>query len=159
MEHRASSQAGLQALIGGIRLTTPPLNHTPVAEPAPHLSCGRPGKFDCSADEKIHQDSLEWGTGEGDVQSPSGWFDPIELEVECEGHESTAGYAMGQSVFCDGSCTPEWQLAKHYGTRWLIARENEQGQFWVETYDTEQARDERLEGLRAAYAEWNPGVL
>lgn len=27
------------------------------------------------------------------------------LESQCEGHESLAGHHMGETVFCDGTCT------------------------------------------------------
>ena len=124
-----------------------------------HDECGAVGKFDCWQDERIHELTVEFDEGEGNVEGPAGWFMPLDLEDECEGHESLNGASMGASVTCDGKCQPDWVLVQHYGTRHLIARENGLGQWWVECYDTEQARDERLEALRAAHAEWDTAVL
>lgn len=124
-----------------------------------HDECSRPGKFGCWADETIHASTLDSGAGEGDVAAPCAWFEVVDLETECEGHESLNGADMGRSIECDGSCMPEWKLAQHYGTRWLIARENSDGRFWVECYDTEAARDERVEGLRESWNEWAGELL
>lgn len=96
-----------------------------------HMECSAAGKFDCAADENVHDVTLDTGLGEGHVDAPSAWFEPIDL---------------------DGDTEPG--LVEHYGTRWLIARENSQGRFWAECYDTEQAREERLEGLRESWGEW-----
>lgn len=122
---------------------------------APHAECGSVGKFDCHFDEGVHGFTMESGAGEGHVDSPVGWFEEITLETECKGHEQV----VGSDLSCDGSCTPEWLFHQHYGTRWLIARENDRGFFWTEAYETEAYRDERLEALREAYAEWDTGVL
>ena len=103
-----------------------------------HTECGAVGKFDCLADEYIYGTTLESGAGEGDVEASCAWFEEVTL---------------------DTSDPKEQAAIEHYGTRYLIARENSQGIFWVETYDTEQARDERLEGLRQAFAEWDTDVL
>lgn len=108
---------------------------TPLPEPA-HWTCNQHGKFDCLFDEAVSQLAADDGTGEGHVEAPCAWFDAIFLDPGAE-----AG------------------LIEHYGTRWIIARENAQGFFWVETFDTEQFRDERLESLRAVWAEWDEGVL
>ena len=120
-----------------------------------HTECGAVGKFDCTYDEYVWDVTMDTGDGEGHVESSVAWFCEVTLETECEGHPGLGDV----SVYCDGSCTPEWRAAQHYDTRYLIARENSQGIFWVETYDTEEARDERLEGLRQAYAEWDTDVL
>ena len=127
-----------------------------------HEECGAVGKFDCPADETIYGTTLDSGDGEGDTAAPCAWFCEVTLEDECEGHEhdpSVPTSVAGESMLCDGRCQPDYALAQHYGTRWLIARENSNGTFWVECYDTEEARDERLEGLRQAYAEWDTDVL
>lgn len=101
-----------------------------------HDECSRPGKFDCAADEKINEITFEECIGEGDVQADCAWFAPVSLGDLFEG-----------------------DLIKHYGTRWLIARENSDGRFWVECYDTEAARAERVEGLRASWNEWAGELL
>lgn len=127
-----------------------------------HEECASVGKFDCRADEKIHEFTLDSGMGEGNVEGPAAWFEPLDLDIECEGHShdpSIPSSVAGEAMYCDGSCRPEWALADHYGTRWIIAREDSQGRFWVECYDTEDSRDERVEGLRSAHAEWDMGVL
>lgn len=124
-----------------------------------HEQCHAVGKFDCLHDEYIHAVTLDQGGGEGDVESPVAWFDRVDLEVDCEGHEPGPYQPAGVSVYCEGSCTREWGHSVHYGTRWLLARENSQGRFWVECYDTEQARDGRYDELVAAFLEWEGPVL
>jgi len=103
-----------------------------------HEECGAVGKFDCPADEYIYGTTLDSGAGEGDTAAPCAWFESITLETDELGERTAFA---------------------HYGTRYLIARESDSGRFWVELYDTEEARDERLEGLRKAYAEWDTDVL
>jgi len=107
----------------------------PLPEPA-HRTCGRAGKFDCAFDESIHELTVLEGVSEGDLQAPCAWFADMQLDPGTEGG-----------------------LVEHYGTRWLIARENDQGFFWVEDFATEQMRAERLESLRKAWAEWDEGAL
>lgn len=110
----------------------------PLSEPA-HRTCGRVGKFDCDYDATIHLLILESGlSGEGDVTAPCAWFMEFTLDIADRADRARA---------------------EHYGTRWLIAREANDGRFWVETYDTEYQHAERLEQLRAAWDEWDLGVL
>lgn len=101
-----------------------------------HFRCDAPGKYDCDADEYVHSAADDEGSGEGDVSSPVAWFAEVTLDLDSE-----------------------TKLIEHYGTRYLIARTLESGVSPVEMYDTQQARDERLEELRAAYAEWDTGAL
>jgi hypothetical protein len=117
------SQAGLGSVRRGLMIN---------AEPR-HRECGRPGKFDCSFDEAVHEITMELGESEGHVDAPCAWFVEIELVEDERG------------------------LMDHYGTRWLIARENSQGFFWVEGFATEKMRDERLDGLREAWIAWEDG--
>lgn len=127
-----------------------------------HDDCRGVGKFDCTTDEYVNNIVLEAEPGEGHVESPVAWFAEITLEDQCEGHEHDPGTPssnMGESIYCDGSCQREHAIAQHYGTRYLIAREFNDGRFAVEPYEREQDRDERLGELRAAYAEWDMGVL
>lgn len=107
----------------------------PLPEPA-HRTCREHGKYDCAFDEAVSGIAADDGSGEGHVEAPCAWFDGITLDPGTE-----AG------------------LIEHYGTRWLIARENNQGLFWVEDFATERFRDERLEELRKAWAEWDEAVL
>lgn len=138
MNTEGPTYTGLQSLIGG-KLKSPPLGGpTPwtLLGDVPHLSCATITKYDCAADEYLHGQLSEWGEGEGHVESPVAWFAEVTLDPEQE---------------------PE--LTKHYGTIWLIARENSQGFSWVETFTDRASRDERLEAMRAEYAEWDTEVL
>jgi hypothetical protein len=105
---------------------------------APHDECRQPGKFDCLADEQIYEMTLDSGAGEGTVEAPTGFFEPIDLSDLVQ---------------------LEVRLIAHYGGAWLIARESQLGTWWVEVFETEAFRDERLETLRQAYSEWDEGVL
>lgn len=96
-----------------------------------HTECGRVGKFDCYFDQHVNSSSLEEGLGEGDVQAPSAWFAEFILDPAAE-----PGFA------------------EHYGGRYLVLRELNDGRFFVEVYETSEAQQERLEILRAAYEEW-----
>jgi len=103
-----------------------------------HEDCSSPGKFACNADEYIQDLTLDMGDGEGDIESPSAWFSAVTLDENDEREASAA---------------------EHYGSRWLIAREFNDGRFFVEVYPTEGDRHERLDVLRAAYVEWDASVL
>ena len=103
-----------------------------------HEDCAAPGKFSCNADEFIQDLALDSGEGEGDVSSPVAWF----MEVTLDEHDAR-----------------EAEAANHYGSRFLIAREFNDGRFTVEVYPTEGDRHERLEGLRGAYRAWDVAVL
>lgn len=96
-----------------------------------HETCGRLGKFDCTADEVVYDRTMDEGIGDGDVEATSMWWSSLDLtEAEDE------------------------QLAEHYGARYIIARENSAGTFWVEVYATTEAREERLNVLEEAYRAW-----
>ncbi|QNL30063.1 hypothetical protein SEA_CASEND_96 [Microbacterium phage Casend] len=100
-----------------------------------HAECGRVGKFDCDVDEYIHRIILEDGDpGEGDVQSPSAWFTEVGL---------------------DPSNEIEAAIIYHYGSQWIIARELEDGRWFIEVYPTLADRDERMGVLRAAHEVWD----
>lgn len=101
-----------------------------------HTECGRVGKFDCHFDEHVYASSLEEGLGEGDVQAPCAWFADFTLDPAAE---------------------PGFE--EHYGGRWLILRELNDGRFFVEVFETHDAQDARLEELRAAYEDWDINVL
>ncbi|QXN74018.1 hypothetical protein SEA_ALUMINUMJESUS_92 [Microbacterium phage AluminumJesus] len=101
-----------------------------------HTECGHVGKFDCEFDAEVHRMILDAGDpGEGDVQSPSAWFAEFDIE------------------------SGDLDAIEHYGSEWLIARELNDGRFFVEVYETSEAQQERLEILRAAYEEWDIDVL
>lgn len=111
-----------------------------------HTECGRAGKFDCDFDEWVYNLILWFGDpGEGDVQSPSAWFCEVDLDPDAEEHADK----------------PQLDAAaiEHYGSRWLIARELDDGRWFVEVYDTVEARQARLDVLRAAYEEWDLSAL
>lgn len=118
------------------------------------------GKFDCWADERVHEiisEGLYGGEEGGNVEAPTGWYAALTLDAECAGHEhdpSRPDSVAGETIFCDGSCTPDWRLLEHYGSPYLIVRENSQGFFWVAVHTTEERRDEHLDELEAAYREW-----
>jgi hypothetical protein len=94
-------------------------------------------KFNNEHDEYLWEGSVISGvvTGDGDVEAPTGWFAPITLQTE----------------------GPGWQLeeskaAAHYGTKWLILHESNEGFVTVLPFDTEQRRDRHAADLRNAYA-------
>lgn len=96
-----------------------------------HDECRGVGKFDCDADELIYDLTMDDGAGEGDVESPSGWWETVDLTEPADE-----------------------ALAEHYGARYLIAREGNDGRFWVEAYATREARNERLDVFEEAYRAW-----
>lgn len=99
----------------------------------PHLDCARVGKYDCNFDDFVFRTFADEGhAGEGDVQAPCAWF--VEFDLD------------------DGA---EPGFAEHYGSRFLILREFNDGRATVETYATEEMREERLTTLRTAYDEWD----
>lgn len=100
-----------------------------------HTECGRVGKFDCHFDEYVHGIILEDGDpGEGDVQSPSAWFTEVGL---------------------DSSNELESAAIHHYGSEWLIARELNDGRWFVEVYPTLADRDDRMDALRHGLEAWD----
>lgn len=94
---------------------------------APHWHCVGTGKFDCDGDESIHDALMETGAGEGDVDSPTGWFQAVDLAPD------------------------EPDALAHYGSRWLLARQDGNGFFWVMVYRTEESRDVFVTELREQY--------
>lgn len=96
-----------------------------------HTECGRVGKFDCDVDEYIHS-TIE-DPGEGDVQSPSAWF--MEITLDRYGEDDAAAI-------------------EHYGSEWIIARELNDGRWFVEVYPTLADRDDRMDALRHGLEEW-----
>lgn len=99
-----------------------------------HTECHRVGKFDCTFDEYIYDSILEAGDpGEGDVQSPSAWF--TEFDLSQDGTEAEA--------------------ITHYGSEWLIARELNDGRWFVEVYPTLADRDDRMDALRHGLEAWD----
>lgn len=102
-----------------------------------HETCGRPGKFDCEADETISTLANEDGAGDGSVESPSGWFSGLRLVGGPDMDTATAD-----------------ALAEHYGVRYVIAREDGDGRFWVEAYAMPQPWQQRLDDLQEDYERW-----
>lgn len=99
--------------------------HHTKGETMSHAECGAPGRYDCWADEKL--DNLlimEGGVGEGSVDLAVGWFSSVDLDP-----------------------VGERDLVTHYGSRWLIARMNDQGFFRVLIFETEAARAEVMRAL------------
>jgi len=97
-----------------------------------HDQCYRPGRYNCEHDEQLETRFSEVGTGQGSIEAPTGWFAEFTLMPDIE---------QG--------------LIEHYGSRWAILRESSQGFFWGEFFDTEAARDERLNALEAAWLAWD----
>lgn len=95
-----------------------------------HAHCAAVGKFDCDFDERIHAITLESGEGSGDVESPSGWFCPVDLDED------------------------EVDLVTHYGTRWLMALENSQGFFTVLALGSKGKQSWMLDNFERAYEAW-----
>ena len=105
---------------------------------APHVECGRVGKYDCVYDEFVFAlFGDEGGVGEGDVQAPCAWFTEFTL----------------------GTGVSEEAAVTHYGSHYLVLRELNDGHCFVEVYDTVNAQQERIELLQAAYEEWDLSVL
>lgn len=104
-----------------------------------HESCGAVGKFDCAADESIYEQTLDAGLGYGDTEAPVGWF--------CEVHLDDSDIENAEA------------LAEHYGARYLIARENGDGRFWVEVYATAKDASVRTLALEEDYRAWYSGAL
>lgn len=98
-----------------------------------HTECGRVGKFDCEFDEELYDSILNGGDpGEGDVQSPSAWFTEVDLSADIEA-----------------------AAIEHYGSEWLIARELNDGRWFVEVYPTLADRDDRMDALRHGLEAWD----
>lgn len=98
-----------------------------------HEMCGRPGKFDCAADEVVSTLANEDGAGHGSVEAPVGWFSDLDLW---------------------DNDPAEMELARHYDARYLIAREDNLGRFWVEVFVLRADRDRRLDDLQDEYERW-----
>ncbi|UUG69660.1 hypothetical protein SEA_FRANSOYER_95 [Microbacterium phage Fransoyer] len=104
-----------------------------------HETCAAPGKYDCDVDAYVFNAfGLEGDPGEGHVSSPSAWF---------------AGMVLDDASF------PEREAATHYGARFLVLREFNDGRCVIEWYATAEMQEERLAVLRAAYEEWDPSPL
>ncbi|MGO1566442.1 MAG: hypothetical protein ACTHXC_00330 [Brachybacterium sp.] len=102
------------------------------------------GKYACPFDSELDRMVLEWDEGDGHVEAPTGWWASIGL---------VDGDVISSALDTDR------KLITHYGTRWLIARTNGDGLFWVETYETVTARDARVDELEDAYVDWDPDAL
>lgn len=98
-----------------------------------HAECGAVGKFDCAVDEWLHGVLLDSGEpGEGDVQSPSAWFAEVDLSRDTEA-----------------------DAIEHYDSEWIIARELNDGRWFVEVYPTLADRDDRMDALRHGLDAWD----
>jgi hypothetical protein len=125
----------------------------------PHLNCRSLGKFECAYDEGVYDVTMEgFGDDGGDVQSTAGWWSTFDLDIDCEGHEPGPYQPAGESVYCDGSCTHDWRAYRHYSGAFLLARQNDSGAFWVETYVTEAQRKERTDQLERYHYSWLEGT-
>lgn len=123
------------------------------------VDCHGIGKFDCEFDERVYVLSLD-DQAEGNAEAPSGWWAPIDLDVDCDGHpddDSTVNEAAGAEHTCDGSCMPEWDLFQHYGTRWLVVGGDSQGFVRVVALPTEEQRDLLAYGLLIQFNAWYDG--
>lgn len=100
-------------------------------------------KFNSEHDEYLWSGAAESGavTGSGDVDSPTGWFAGITLEPDVDFGDSREKRALA-----------------HYGTRWLILHESNQGFVTVLQFDSEVKRNRRLIELEQAYAMYLAGV-
>jgi hypothetical protein len=142
-------------------LDEPTWTHDPSS--APHNLCSGIGRYDCDFVARIDETILDSGAGEGDVEAPVGWFEEITLDALCEGHpddDSSMNMAAGATRYCDGSCRrgeEEHELAVHFGTPWLIARQDTHGFFWALRYASPEERDDDLEFLRDRFEGWEGG--
>jgi hypothetical protein len=126
-----------------------------------HDNCHDVGKYNCDLEERLHTKVIEFESGDGHVEAPTGWFIAVDLDVECEGHEhdpSSFSSVAGVSTFCDGSCMPEWDLFTHFGSRWLLLQHNELGFVFTSRYQSEEERDADLATLEREYSEWDAEV-
>lgn len=94
-------------------------------------------KFNSPHDEYLYEGSVISGavTGDGDVEAPTGWFAGITLEPDM-----------------DDPADEEYAAQQHYGTRWLILHESNEGFVTVLTFEDEVKRNRHLRDLEQAYA-------
>jgi len=96
-------------------------------------------KYDTEHDEHV---SEMIGDGmadtDGDVEAPVGWFAAVTLD--------------------DTEDSPDLAALEHYGTPWLLARENSQGFFTVIPFPTIEARNQAYAQLEQDYLLWDAGI-
>lgn len=97
------------------------------------------GKFDCIVDEFAYACTLDGGEDTlGDVESPSGHLAKVTL---MDPHEDGATWLDGRGI-------------QHYGSRYLIVRENTQGFVQVISFDSEETREIAWQMASEAYFAW-----
>lgn len=105
-----------------------------------HDTCHRVGKFDCEHDEVVSEFADLAGDNDGDVDAPSGWWSTITLVPSSE---------MPDPEYGDDD-----ERIEHYGSRYLIAREDQQGFFKVIAFDTTEEREDYRQALADDYSAW-----
>lgn len=123
-----------------------------------HIECSGVGKFDCDFEEQVYVMSLDgFSDSKGDAESTTGWWTPIDLAIECEGHpddDSTVNEAAGAEHTCDGSCTDDWAISQHFGSPWLVIGGNDQGHVQTVAFETEEIRQVYLDTLEEQFDRW-----
>ena len=115
-----------------------------------HSTCSNIGKLDCLFDEKVHEYTLDgFCEMDGSVEAPCGWFGKVDLVSEDD--------LGAMSIMVDGAPANEEDDAAiaHYGTRFLLVRENEQGFVYVIPFQTEEGRDAAYQQLIVEYDTWS----
>lgn len=127
----------------------------------PHgIETKAPGKYDCGFDKWVHEETLSWSDGFGDVNDYGLYVSSVTLDPECEGHPDddhsiAAGMVAGESHYCDGTCTTEGRAAQHYGTPYLLILEDRQGFIVVHPFATEDERDTEYQRMEKLYDQWS----
>lgn len=89
-------------------------------------------KFANESEEYLY---TEAGPGDGDVNSPIGWWHPFELDPDHSEDEAAA--------------------LERYATRWLVLQEDTYGHIYVNTFPTQEERDAHVKDLEQAYGQWD----
>lgn len=97
-------------------------------------------RFNSEHDEYLYGGAVESGvvTGDGNVEAPTGWFAPINIDPS-ESPDEAAAFA-------------------HYGTAHLILHESNEGFVTVLTFPERADRDQRISELEQAFALWGAGI-
>lgn len=95
-----------------------------------------PGKYDCHFDSWVHGELLTGEAGDGHVEAPTGWFVAVDLDTGHANHDESLA-------------------AEHYGSRWLIVKEDSRGFVGVFPFENEEQREIMLGLLVEQFNDWN----